>query len=34
MTDAGEGRIQLSWQGVYQAAGVEQEKVDEILGGF
>ena len=34
VTDAGEGRAQLSWQGVYQANGVSEEEADGILGGF
>ena len=34
VTDAGDGKAQLSWQGIYEAAGVPDEKADEILGGF
>ncbi len=34
VSDAGDGRAQLSWQGKYAANGVSQEKADEILGGF
>ncbi|WP_404378897.1 SRPBCC family protein [Caenispirillum salinarum] len=34
VTEAGEGRAALSWQGTYDAAGVPEDKADEILGGF
>lgn len=34
VSDAGEGRAQLSWQGTYDPAGVSNEKADQILGGF
>lgn len=34
VTSLGENRSQLSWRGVYQPAGVPQEKADEILQGF
>lgn len=34
VTDAGDDRARLSWQGTYDAAGVSDEKADEILGGF
>ena len=34
VTDAGDGKAQLSWQGKYAANGVPDEKADEILGGF
>jgi hypothetical protein len=34
VTDAGDGRAQLSWQGIYDSNGVTEEKADEILGGF
>lgn len=34
VTDAGDGRARLSWQGTYDAAGVPEERADEILGGF
>ncbi len=31
---AGEGQARLTWHGTYDAAGVEEAKADEILGGF
>ena len=34
VTDLGDGRSELSWQGVFQANGVSQEEADKILGGF
>jgi carbon monoxide dehydrogenase subunit G len=34
VSDDGNGKAQLSWQGHYAANGVPQEKADEILGGF
>lgn len=34
VSEAGEGRAQLSWQGTYDPAGVPSEQADEILGGF
>lgn len=34
VTDAGDGLAQLSWYGNYAAAGVSNDKADEILGGF
>ena len=34
VTDAGDGRAQLSWQGVYDANGVTEEEADAILSGF
>lgn len=34
VTEAGDGRARLSWQGTYDAEGVPEDKADEILGGF
>ena len=34
VSDAGDGRAQLSWQGTYDPAGVSEDKADQILGGF
>ena len=34
VTDLGDGRAQLSWQGTYDAAGVSTEEADGILNGF
>jgi len=34
VADAGEGRAQLSWRGIYDADGVTEQQADEILGGF
>lgn len=32
--ELGDGRAQLSWRGVFDAEGAEQEKADEMLQGF
>ncbi len=34
VTEDGDGRAELSWQGVYDANGVSEEQATEILGGF
>jgi hypothetical protein len=34
VSEAGDGRAELSWRGVYDPAGVSEEEADAILGGF